>query len=499
MNKRRFLCAILAALLFLGVTACGKGGDTPSTDTATAAPAAAATTTEPETEPPEYVPPTVSYNGQKITFTGYSYTGNWAILRYNVGLKEENGEVLNDAIVKRNRQVEEELNIKLEMVPLASGDRSKSTVLQKYVQAQEDVLTFAMQMEAGLSSILTTKGMVLNLKDIPTLDLDRSWWNQNANEEYTIYGTQYAAVGDMCLLNLGAPVVVYFSKDLIKNNKLDDPYKLVYDGKWTIDAMKTLAAKAASDVNGDGAPDKQDVFGFATEYDTLFYAMFSAGIRFSERDKDGTLKVTLYNEKSVNVAEKIVSFIRDKKTSMYYEEWKAGYSNAHSDFFMPKLMDNELLFYSNQLLVTLNLREMESDFGVVPMPKYDEKQEQYLSIANTYFSDHVVVPCTNARGEQTGNVLDAMGYYAQQYITPAFIEQSIVLKGLRDEDSLTMINMILANEIFDVGLVFDWGGMVTMLRNLVVKNDTNLASSWASIEEKVNTALNTTVTGLKEG
>lgn len=497
MDKRRFLSAFLAALMLIGVTACGNGGNTPSADATTAATASAETTTEPVTEPPEYVPPTANYNGQKITFTGYSYTGNWAILRYNVGLHEENGEVLNDAIARRNRQVEEELNVKLEMIPLASGDRSKSTVLQKYVQAQEDVLTFAMQMEAGLSSILTTKGMVLNLKEIPALDLDASWWNQNANEEYTIYGTQYAAVGDMCLLNLGAPVVVYFSKDLIKSNGLDDPYKLVYDGKWTIDAMKTLAAKAASDVNGDGAPDKDDVFGFATEMASLYYAMFSAGIRYSDRDKDGTLKAALYNEKSVSAVEKIVPFIRDKKTTMYYEDWKAGYSNAHSDFFMPKLMDNELLFYSNQLLVTLNLREMESDFGIVPMPKYDEKQEQYYSIANTYFSDHIVVPATNARGEQTGNVLNAMGYYAKEYVTPAFIEQSIVLKGLRDEDSLTMINMILDNEIFDVGLIFDWGGMTQMLLDLVIRNDTNLASSWATIEEKVNTALNATVTGLK--
>jgi hypothetical protein len=164
---------------------------------------------------------------------------------------------------------------------------------------------------------------------------------------------------------------------------------------------------------------------------------------------------------------------------------------------MPKLMANELLFYSNQLLVTLNLREMESDFGIVPMPKADEKQENYISIANTYFSDHVVVPATCGRLEQTGHLLDAMGYYAQQYITPAFIDQSIKLKGVRDEDSLNMINLIHATQTFDVGQIFDWGGMSTILTDMVIKNETNFASRWDGIKTKAETALKTTLDSLK--
>ena len=182
---------------------------------------------------------------------------------------------------------------------------------------------------------------------------------------------------------------------------------------------------------------------------------------------------------------------------MYSEEWKAGYSNVHADFFMPKLMANELLFYANQLLVTLNLREMESDFGIVPLPKANEQQKEYVSIANTWFSDHVVVPATCGRLEQTGHLLDAMGYYAQQYITPAFVEQSIKLKGVRDENSMKMINLILDTQTFDVGLIFEWGGMSQMLREMGATNETNLASRWETIKSKAETALKTTMESLK--
>ncbi len=494
--KIRKTLALLLVVMLLGLAACG-GGSTPavtgqSAEGTTEAPAAATT------EPTEYTDPGVDYNGQTITYTAYSYDGTWAILKYNVGLTEETGEVLNDAIVRRNREVEEQLNVRFEMVPLNNNDRSAITVMEKYAMAQEDVLTFAMQMTVGVAKLLKAKGLMLDLKTIPTLDLDASWWNQNANEEYTINGHQYATLGDISLFNLGAPVVVYFSKDLVKDNKLESPYQLVYDGKWTIDKMHAMAEVAARDVNGDGAPDEKDIFGLAAEPGSLDYGLYSAGVRISERDSSGKIVLSFYNERSVSYCEKFVPFVRDRNVSMIVDEWGGKYSNTHADFIMPKLMRNELLFYSNQLHVTLSLRAMESDFGIVPMPKLDEAQEKYLSVANRSFADHVVVPVTNARAEQTGNVLDAMGYYAQQCITPAFIEQSIVLKGIRDEDSQVMIRMALDNEVFDVGFLFNWGNVLGTLHTMVTSGDTNLASGWAAVEPAVTAALEDAMESMKD-
>lgn len=290
---------------------------------------------------------------------------------------------------------------------------------------------------------------------------------------------------------------MYFSKDLIEQNKLENPYQLVYDGQWTLDTMKKMAGSAARDINGNSEIDKEDIFGFASEIDTVFYTLFSAGERYSDRDAKGDLQVTLNSEETVSIVEKIVPLIRDKNTTMYNGDWEAGYSSVFSELFMPKLMENELLFYSNQLLVTLNLRAMESDFGIVPMPKYDEAQKEYYSIANTWFSDHIVVPATNSDLVLVGHLLDAMGYYGQQYITSAFIDESIINKGIRDEDSLNMIHLIHENQIFDVGLLFNWGGMTGMMQRFVTTNSTDFASAWAGISEKVDTELAATAAMLK--
>ena len=72
------------------------------------------------------------------------------------------------------------------------------------------------------------------------------------NGEYTIYSKQLAAIGDISFFNYGSVSATFFSKDMIEEQKLDNPYQLVYDGKWTLDALAKMATDTARDVNGNG-------------------------------------------------------------------------------------------------------------------------------------------------------------------------------------------------------------------------------------------------------
>lgn len=490
---KKHLSLILLAAILLQVSACG-GSETPND---TQAPDGTGTTAA-DTESSEYVNPNVDYNGKTVTISGYDCPGKYVIQKYHMALDEENGDIINDAIVKRNRAVEEALNVNIELVSLTIDDRNNSAVLEKYIMAQEDVITFGTQMGAGLSKLLTTDGMLIDLNKIPTLDLTHTWWNQNANEEYTIEGKQFAAIGDVNLFNLGAPVVLFFSKTMADENKLENPYQLVYDGKWTLDAMSKMVVDVAYDVNGNAENDEEDNFGLACEKDSIFYMMYSAGVRYSNRDAKGEIFASLNTEQTIDLAETIVPLMRNKKTTLYVPDWSSKYTTSvFTQLFVPKLMADELLFLSNQLYIALDLRAMETDFGILPMPKYDEAQENYLSIANTWWSDHVVVPATNTDLEMTGHLLDAMGYYSQQHITPAFIDQSVIGKGVRDEDSVEMINLILENQIFDIGLIFNWGGMTGMLQEMASSGTPSFASSWAGIEPAVLAAMEKTISMLK--
>ena len=76
---------------------------------------------------------------------------------------------------------------------------------------------------------------------------------------------------------------------------------------------------------------------------------------------------------------------------------------------------------------------------------------------NGYWDSWLMVPATNDELDRTGNIVEALGYYSKELVTPAFIETSVTTKALRDDESAEMLQMVLPKMSFDAGLYFDWG------------------------------------------
>ena len=314
--------------------------------------------------------------------------------------------------------------------------------------------------------------MLIDLNTVPTLDLSHSWWNQNAVREMNLFGVQYAALGDVNIYNKGAPIVTYFNKQMITDYKLDDPYDLVDSGKWTLDKMTEMAVAVSHDVDGNGIiEDTTDCFGLMCENDSQVYLLTGCGVRFSEHD-DKNIDITIMSERTVNAIDKIVNLLNMKDVTLVDLDHLTGRNNVFFELYIPTLGANRGLFFSGNLIFALNMRGLEVDFGVLPMPKYDEAQEKYYSMvsifSNTWFTDYVVIPATNTDLERTGALIEAMGYYSQQYVTPAFIDNVVMNKTVRDEESAKIVQDIIDNMQYDIALIFNWGGIqgtVTQMRN----------------------------------
>lgn len=496
MNFKRNISAMLALSMLFAVSCGGQAGSSETTSGPESSDAATVT------EKAEYEKPDVDYGGKTVTYIAHQWSSNWVINSYKLDSDEENGDQINDAIVKRNRAVEEALKVKLEVLPLTEmSDRDSPTNFNKYALSGEDMFSFAILMSGVLPSLVTTEGMFADLNSIPTLDLSHSWWNQAANEEYTIYGKQQIAVGDICYFNNGAPVVVYFSRELVEKNKFENPYEIVNSGKWTLEKMLKMAFDATSDLNGNDTIDTEDQFGLAAESASLGYILECAGDRLTGRDRDGNITITVNNEKTPALCELFINATKDPRTVILDGKvktvLKTSFSSNFTEFFVPKMMTDELLFFTNQLHVALNLRAMQTEFGILPMPKYDEAQEKYYSFGNAAFSDCLAVPGTCSDLEMTGNVIEAMGYYSQKYITPAFINTTVMDKAVRDEESAKIVQMVLENRVYDIGFIFNWGGIRSVFNTMVNNADPNFASNYASIENNIKAEMEKTMEMLR--
>ena len=400
---------------------------------------------------------------------------------------EENGEPLNDAQYKRNREVEALLNIKLETVPYGSKGDGTST-FRKYVMAGDNAFDAGFVFGSTVQNTLSEPELIVDLSTIDTLDLSASWWDQNAVESFTFNGGIKTVVGDLNLFSTFAPILYFYNKQIAEDFGINDLYSLVREGKWTYDRAFDYCRKVASDLNGDTKMDENDRFGMALQSGLVADMLNSGNVMFANK-LGSSLELSLNSERTSRLVELCVPFLNDFYVNCSHNAFASQYSNVFRDMHIPLFANNQIFINFNQLLIVFELRAMETDFGTLPTPKYDEAQEKYQTAMSYYWTSFLCVPATNDRLDMTGHVLDALGYYSQKYVTPAFVDTIVVNKALRDEASEEMVEIVLDNRVYDVGKLYNWGDIVGMVNNLGVSNSTDFASKWASVEARAKEAM----------
>ena len=92
----------------------------------------------------------------------------------------------------------------------------------------------------------------------------------------------------------------------------------------------------------------------------------AAGERIVRPDQNGIPSAAFETERFVNVWDKTIKLM--KSDSCYYESIA---------FISSGLRDGYTLFATEVIAFLRAYRDNERDFGVIPMPKYDEDQEDY--------------------------------------------------------------------------------------------------------------------------
>lgn len=137
------------------------------------------------------------------------------------------------------------------------------------------------------------------------------------------------------------------------------------------------------------------------------------------------------------------------------------------------------------------LRDLDFEFGILPVPKLDENQENYRAFS---CGGMVVVPANLTNPDMTGAVIEALYATAHKYIPDAIVDQYIEGKLLNTEDDIEMFRLLNSNEVrkYDFARNYDAsGGTIqnfALIYNLVKKKSTDILSQWESVRSKVTTA-----------
>lgn len=467
--KHRYLSGLLLILLLAQIS-CGSAADTPAVTTGTDTTQAASETTV--TNAPEL--PERDYGGESFDIlTAGNWDNNWTEI-YDFMAEEETGEPVNDAVYRRNRAVEEQFNVVINeinhMGSAVGGTGKGAEFIKKSVLAGDNAYDASL-MGAYDVSTLAYNGYILDLaSDVPYLDLTNEWWDQKANSDLSMNGKMYYTTGDISTLDNDCTFCILFNKGMVDTYKLDNPYELVRSGEWTLDKYIEMCSSVSGDLDGNSVYDENDLYGMCIWQDSMMGVINAAGEKFCSINKDGELELTLYNEKTLDVFNKYMAYVSDR-TQVY--------SIYHSpDKIEAMFANDQVMFYTRYLCIIKKYREMETDFGILPYPKYDESQDSYYSTIAPYGCSFICVPKVVSDVEMSGIILEALAYESVSTVTPAYYDITLEGKMIRDDESSEMLDIILGNRVFDLGLFYQVGGYNEQIMNLFRNNKTDFTSMY---------------------
>jgi len=430
------------------------------------------------------VPAELDFGGAVITFAARDeedYARDYAV-------EEQNGEIVNDAIFRRNSQVEEELNIKINLMKVESSNTSSSEsvgdMLRVNVMAGDSTIDVCGVYQTYGAS-LAGEGLLYNLNELPHISFENPWWNQTFYKTLNYKDQLYYSVGSMNLSVTSWLVSVFFNQAKVTDyhGGYDFLYDLVYDGKWTLDKFVSLVKDNYQDLNQNNEQDEEDFFGMMVKEDDQGPWVAALGISLVTKDEQGIPQLSYMSEKAVSAYEKLFALYR-KTDGIYFGpktfEWRTAFANGQSMFATINLGATET-----------HLRDMKDGYGILPMPKYDEAQPTYYNEAR----DNTNLTCvaTNTENpEAVGAALELLNYYSYQWVTPAYYEVAMKGKYLADSDSAKMFDIIVDNAVVDFGKIYSLaisGGQYSMdgifagqFRNLIRLANENVASNYAKFE-----------------
>ena len=485
---------ILSAILLMSLILSASCGSTPTDGAVTSEEQITESTETEETTEARIEPdlPDTRWEGYQFRVLTKGDTNvHWK--SKDIAATEENGDVINDAVYKRNMKIYDRFGVEMVDIPSPNGTWDLTAPLRKSVMAASDDYDMVASGFNDAVKNLSTEGMLMELHNVPYMDLSKPWYDQNANEQLSIEGKLFATAGDMILMDNEATLCVLFNKKLAEDYALEGFYEMVKNGKWTIDKMTEFSKLTAKDLDGDGTIGEKDQWGNIGEPLNTYALMVACDAIAVKKNKDDVPVFDVQNEHFYDAFTKAVNLNRDDKVTMFSDNFKAA--DVWADIIDPAFTEGRVLFNTAGLVRVTVFRAMETNFGILPLPKYDESQKEYNSMVSIGCANSIAIP-TTANAERCGAVIEALSAESYYTLTPAYYDIVLKTKNARDDASSEMLDIIFDNRIFDIAYMFDWGGIIGSINGLTT--DGKISSTIDSKLKAAEKELEKTLTAYAE-
>ncbi len=483
---KKLISLLLVLCLTLGsATAFSSCSETTSDDEGkTADPTSPASDAEvPEETETEFIDPFADTDFGGRDFRVYTSVDDTDATNGNAfiqGSGELNGEAVNDAVYERNAKVSELLNINPTFIEASLSYSNHEATIKKQIMAGADDWD-VMANDIMAFGSLARDGYLHNVYSNQILDLNQTYWYGDAMRDCQfVEGGMYILIGDYFTDALQSAHALYSNKNLINDYYNDPNYiqNMVFDGTWTFDAMIEVINTVMKDSDGDGTMKEGDLFGFTCigMWGSMIPFLIGTDIKFIERTDEG-IEYCFNNERSVKILEKL--------NELFYSDGALTTLADYSDAGLRIVFGagQSLIIGYNRIGDLTKMRDIEFTIGILPYPKLDGDQENYVSSLHDT-SEVGAIPMTLPPDSMDfcTTCLEVFCRETGKMVIPKYYEEGLKVKYSNGQDDARLIDLIhdSISSPFPVAFNGTLGGFLlgTCFSTPLGSNSTDFASAY---------------------
>ncbi len=452
MKLCKILAALLALLTVLSLVACGGNpAETSKTPDTTTPPIGSDDDTVKDD-----VPADLNFKNDPDNTITFFVRSNTELFLHEICSDELTKDTLYDAIHYRNMDVESRLGVEIKQIEQLGSEIGtdwqtwNETLATSVLTNTQDYDAAAIHTYCG--SVLALQNIyadLLDLGDADTnyMDLSKPWWNQKSVDNLTVGGSLYFVGGSMMISEVARTYCLFFNKDLFNEKFPQENYSALYDmvdnKTWTIDKMLEYVSVVWDDNNSNGEKDDGDTVGFsAGASPTISTWVYALGMNMIEKNNYDEHKLSYIYDPNIIPAFENVSRLYNPESDgvLAGKTWKETFMDT-----------GKVLFTVGYLGSAENWRESSVNYGVLPLPMFDEEQDYY----STGFVGHAsaLAICSNVTEERLPMLtatLEVMAAKSYNDVLPAYYNK--VLQGVysKEERDAQMYDLVLQNVEVDL-------------------------------------------------
>ncbi len=311
-------------------------------------------------------------------------------------------------------------------------------------------------------SPLAKEGVYYNVMNLTTdfgghFDLSKPYWNQTLVDELTVYGSLFFLAGDLLISEAQQGVCLFFNKDLFNEKNptegINSLYQSVRDQGWTIEKLTDYVSGVWDDANSNGVIDDGDVMGWSglggNDDGDMDAWIYSLGLNLTTMNQWGEPEISIIYDPNTIPAYELVKKLYTGNPGAY------GSSGLTAKATESTMQNGNVLFARQNLGSGASMRDSNVNFGVLPLPKLNEEQEDYRVMFVNNAS--MLVLCSNLSEERAialSGVFERMSSLTYRNVTPVYYETVLQGQYSKDAPDAEMYELILSKFVADFGFVY---------------------------------------------